>query len=293
MNKSVKLFPKIVMNLFFIIISVIFIVPLLYIISISFTSNSDIVAHGFRLIPGNPSFVAYNYILTNISMILNAYLISIIVTVAGTLCSLLFTSMLAYVISRKDFALSKYITRYVLFPMLFNGGMVTWYILITQYLHLKNNLFVLILPYVIVPWHVILMRSFMMDLPQALFEAAKIDGASEIGIFFRIVLPLSKPALATVGIFCAFIYWNDWWLSMLYIDSQKLVPIQLLLYRIMKNVEFMAQNADKALGLSIKDLPTEPARMAVCILAAGPMMIVFPFFQKYFVKGLTLGSVKG
>lgn len=293
MNKNVKLFPKIVMNLFFIIISILFIVPLLYIISISFTSNSDIVAHGFRLIPGKLSFVAYNYILTNISMILNAYLISIIVTVAGTLCSLLFTSMLAYVISRKDFVLSKYITRYVLFPMLFNGGMVTWYILITQYLHLKNNLFVLILPYVIVPWHVILMRSFMMDLPQALFEAAKIDGASEMGIFFRIVLPLSKPALATVGIFCAFIYWNDWWLSMLYIDSQKLVPIQLLLYRIMKNVEFMAQNADKALGLSIKDLPTEPARMAVCILAAGPMMIVFPFFQKYFVKGLTLGSVKG
>jgi putative aldouronate transport system permease protein len=158
---------------------------------------------------------------------------------------------------------------------------------------LKDTVLALILPYIIIPWHVFLMRGFFLDIPTSLIEAAKIDGAMEVSIFFRIVLPISKPALATIGLFCAFTYWNDWWLSLLYIDNPRLISLQFYLYRIMNTIQFLASSMQTgAITIDLGELPGETARMALCVLAAGPMLFIFPFFQKYFVRGLTMGAVK-
>ncbi|MGQ9631006.1 MAG: carbohydrate ABC transporter permease [bacterium] len=178
--------------------------------------------------------------------------------------------------------------------MLFNGGLVPWYILIVRYLHLKDTLWVLIVPYLVVPWFVLLLRTFFQQIPISLIESAKIDGASEFRIFFSIIVPLSKPALATIGLFICLRYWNDWWLSLLYIEKENLVPLQYMLYRMMANIQFLtSQLTTTAVDIDVGKLPNESARMAMCVLAAGPMLFVFPFFQKYFVKGLTAGALKG
>jgi len=285
---------NLIINIFISIVCILFVIPIMYILSVSFSSEKDISSYGFSIIPRTFSTMAYQYVLKDFAVIGNAYLISIVVTVVGSVLSLLLTTALAYAMARRDFRLSKYITRYVLFTMLFNGGLVAWYMLNTRILHIQDTLIVLILPYLIIPWHVFLMRGFMMDFPLAILESANIDGASEYRIFFNIVLPLSKPALATVGLFCAFIYWNDWWLSMLYIENLRLVPVQLMLYRIMNNINFILNLAQPGTVIIDKsNLPNESARMAIAVLATGPMMFVFPFFQKYFVKGLVVGSVKG
>lgn len=283
---------KIFINIFFILLTILFIFPLIFIVSISFTSENSLLKYGFTMIPSEVSTEAFQFVFQDASGVFHAYLVSIFVTVAGSILSLLVTSMLAYAVSRKDFLLAKYITRYVLFVLLFNGGLVTWYMLIVNYLHLKNSIWVMILPYLVPPMHVFLMRSFMSELPLAVFESAKIDGAGEIRIFINILIPLSKPAFATIGLFSAFIYWNDWFLSLMFIDKQSLVPIQLMLYRVMQSAENVVKSLT-TVNVNTPAPPSEQVRMAVCLLAVGPIMIVFPFFQKYFIKGLTLGSIKG
>jgi putative aldouronate transport system permease protein len=222
-----------------------------------------------------------------------SYGVTIFVTTAGTLGSLLCTSMLSYVIARRDFPLRRIFSFLVLFTLLFSGGLVPSYIMVSRYYHLKDNLLALILPYIIIPWHVFLMKGFFTDIPTSLIEAAKIDGAREITIFFKIIAPVSKPAFATIGLFCAFTYWNDWWLSLLYIDNPRFISLQFYLYRIMNTIQFLATSmASRSVTIDLGDLPGETARMALCVLAAGPMLFIFPFFQKYFVKGITLGAVK-
>ncbi len=280
-------------NFIFTIISFLFVVPLLYIISISLSSDEDIAANGYKLIQTNLSFSAYKYIFNDPSQIINSYFVSIFVTVVGTFTSLLFCTMLAYTISRPDFKYKNIITFLVFFTMLFNGGLVPSYILITKYLHLADSIFALILPYVINSWNVLLLRGFLMSIPMSVIESAKIDGAKEYRIFFSIILHLSKPALSAVGLLIAFMYWNDWWLSLLYIESSEKMPLQYLLYRIMANLSYLTSHMSQILSIDIKKFPSESARMAMCILAAGPMLIVFPFFQRHFVKGITLGAVKG
>lgn len=237
---------------------------------------------------------AYHFLLQSPKQLLTGYSVSIMVTVFGTALSLVLTAMLAYAISRKDFRGANTISFIIFFTLLFNGGLVPWYILIKKYLHLDNSLLALILPYVIAPWHVLLMRGFLSEIPLSLIESAKIDGAKEWRIFAQIVLPIAKPAMATVGLFIAFIYWNDWWLAMLYIDNEKLVPLQYMLYRIMNNIQYLSSHVKPGtVNIDASQFPNESARMAIAILAAGPILIVFPFFQKYFVKGLTVGAVKG
>ena len=280
-------------NVFFSLICIVWIIPVLYIVSISFTRDPDIIEYGYRLIPQNISFRTYDYLFQTSRQLLSSYRISIVVTSAGTLLSLIVTTMLAFALCRPDFAYRKAISFLVFFTMLFNGGLVPTYMLISQYLKLKNNILVLILPYVVNAWFVLLMRSFLTTIPLSLIESAKIDGAGELRTFAFIVLPLAKPALATIGLLIAFNYWNDWWLSLLYIDVDALIPLQFLLYRTMSNIMYLTQQMSSQMSISIANLPTESARMAMCILAAGPMLIVFPFFQKYFVKGITLGAVKG
>lgn len=284
----------IVMNATMIVLSLLFIAPLLYIMSVSLSDERAFATYGFTIIPRMFSTLAYRYVFANSSIIWSAYGVSVAVTVLGTAFSLLVTAALGYAITRKDFALSTILTRFILIPLLFNGGLVATYMVITRILHIQNTLLVLILPYVVLPWHVFLIRGFMKDLPPAIFESAYIDGAGEVLVFMKLVLPLSKAALATVGLFTAFIYWNDWWLAMLYIENRRLIPIQYMLYTLMNNISFMTQNVGSSGAIiDTSQLPNESARMATCVLATVPMMLVFPFFQKYFVKGLVIGSVKG
>lgn len=201
--------------------------------------------------------------------------------------------MLGYVIARKDFKFHSLLSFLVLFILLFNGGMVPTYILINNYYHLSNSVFAMILPYIIMPWHVFLMKNFFADSPLSLIEAAKIDGAGEIRIFFQIIAPISKPGFAAVGLLIAFTYWNDWWLSLMYITDASLYSLQYYLYSVMNNITFLTQALQVGISVDSSNLPSESARMALCVLAAGPMLVIFPFFQKYFVKGLAVGAVKG
>lgn len=179
--------------------------------------------------------------------------------------------------------------------MLFSGGIVPWYILIAKYLNMKDTFFVLFVPYLVNVWYVLLLKTYFKDIPISLLESANIDGASEIRILISIVLPLSKPALATVSLFIVLQFWNDWWLSLLFINKESLVTLQYLLYKMMRNMDYLRNNVSQmAHGMiDTSNLPTETMRMAMCIVAAGPMLIIFPFFQKYFVRGLTVGAVKG
>jgi putative aldouronate transport system permease protein len=266
----------------------------LCIVSASLTDEIDLTTKGYSLWPGKPSLSAYEYVFKSPKPILRAYGVTILVTTAGTLASLFCTSTLAYVTARRDFKFQRLLSFLILFTLLFNGGMVPSYIMATRYYHLKDTIFALILPYVIVPWHVFLMKGFFADISTSLIEAAKLDGADEGTIFFRIIVPVSKPAFATIGLFCAFTYWNDWWLSLLYIDNPRLNSLQFYLYRIMNNIQFLASSLQTGnVTINMANLPGETARMALCVLAAGPMLFIFPFFQKYFVRGLTIGAVKG
>ena len=274
------------------LISVLWIIPVLFIFSLSVTPETSLSEVGYRLIPKEITFDAYTYIIKNPVQILNSYKISIIVTVIGTVAGLLFTTGIAYAMSRKDFKLGKHITRFVMFAMLFHGGLIPTYIVVTQVLHLGNTLWVLILTMLVSPWNIFLMKSFLSSIPTELLEASFIDGATEYQTYFKVVLPLAKPGLATVGLLILFSYWNDWYQAMLYIDNMDLVPLQLLLYKIISNIQFVLQNSFY-LASEGGSFPTIAARMATCVIAIAPMLLAFPFFQKYLAKGLTLGSVKG
>lgn len=274
------------------LISVLWIIPVLFIFSLSVTPETSLSEVGYRLIPKEITFDAYTYIIKNPAQILNSYKISIIVTVIGTVAGLMFTTGIAYAMSRKDFKLGKRITRFVMFAMLFHGGLIPTYIVVTQVLHLGNTLWVLILTMLVSPWNIFLMKSFLSSIPTELLEASFIDGATEYQTYFKVVLPLAKPGLATVGLLILFSYWNDWYQAMLYIDNMDLVPLQLLLYKIISNIQFVLHNSFY-LASEGGSFPTIAARMATCVIAIAPMLLAFPFFQKYLAKGLTLGSVKG
>ena len=283
-----------VLTLLFILLALFCVVPILYILSASLSDEIQLTKEGYSLLPRGFSLEAYKYILESPKPIINAYGVTILVTLGGTAVSLLVTTMLAYVIARKDFKVGRVFAFMIFFSMLFNGGLVPTYIMLTKYYHLKDTIWALIFPYIIMPWHVFLMKGFLADIPTSLIEAAKIDGAGEVKTFFKIIVPISKPALATVGLFIAFTYWNDWYQSMLYIDSPDINSLQFYLYRIMNNIQYLSTSMQAGnISIDIASLPSETARMALCILAAGSMLVVFPFFQKYFVKGLTVGAVKG
>ncbi|WP_373214204.1 carbohydrate ABC transporter permease [Ruminococcus sp. 5_1_39BFAA] len=292
-KKSSRYIQKIVFNGVFIFLAVVCVFPLLLIVSAAFTEETSLAIEGYKLWPSKFSLDAFSYILQSPKQILMSYGVTIFVTVVGTIGGLLTTSMLAYVIARKDFKFSGILSFLVFFTLLFNGGMVPSYIMIAKYYHLKDTIWALILPYIVIPWHVFLMKGFFADIPMSLVDAAKMDGAGEIRVFFNIIVPVSKPAFATIGLLTAFTYWNDWWLSMLYIDDAKLTSLQYYLYRIMNNIQFLTTSMQAGnISIDISNMPNETARMALCLLAAGPMLVIFPFFQKYFVKGLTVGAVK-
>jgi putative aldouronate transport system permease protein len=288
-----KMLPQILINSLFILFSLACLIPLISIISISISNETDILKNGYSLIPRIFDLTAYKYVLFRPTQILSAFKISLIVSFFGTFLSVMVMAGIAYPLAREDFKWKNKLSFYVFFTMLFNGGLVPTYMLISNYLHLKNTLWVLILPYLAVPWFILLLRSFMQKIPHSIIESCMMDGASEFRIFFRIILPLAKPGLATVALFTLLNYWNDWWLSLLYIEKESLVPLQYMLYRMMNNIMFLTSANSMPPSMKTSPVPSESARMAMAMLATGPMLLVFPFFQKYFVKGLTVGAVKG
>lgn len=266
--------------------------PLLQVLSISLSDEKDIGLYGYSLIPHHFTLAAYQYILQDPWQVINAYKVSLIVTALGTILGVLIMGMLAYSLSRPQYILRRPLSFYVFFTMLFGGGMVASYILITQYLHMQDTLLVLFVPGLVSAWNVFLMRAyFTTSLPQELLEAARIDGANELRIFFQMVLPLSTPIFATVGTFTALGLWNDWSTPLIYINDPTLYPLQYLLYQIESNIQFLSSNANTITQPIV--IPTETVRMAMVIIALGPIMLIFLYFQKYFVRGIALGSVKG
>lgn len=268
--------------------------PLLTILGSSFQSQKDLALNGYRIIPKEFSTLSYRMIFKNPTTILRAYGVTIFTTVVGVTLSMFLCTSFAYVLSRDDYRYRRILMFYIFFTMLFNGGMVANYLWIANTLRLKNNIWALILPTTVSAWNVMLMKGFLSGVPKSMIESARMDGAKEFSIYLRIVLPCAKPALATVALFYALTYWNDWYLALLYIDNDKLLNLQSLLQRILKNIALMnsAEVLSSGMVTQLGDIPTEGARMAMCIIAAGPMLVIFPFFQKYFVQGLTVGSVK-
>lgn len=272
--------------------------PILLIYIGSFTAEKAIKINGFSFFPAKWSVSAYQYLFKDGGQILQSYWVSISLTVFGTVLSLLIMTLYAYAISRKDFALHRQLTFFAYFTMLFNGGMVAAYIVNTTVFGLRDSYWVLLLPTLCSAYNIIVLRTFFTSLgTESLIEAAKIDGASELRIYARIILPISKPALATIGLFTAIAYFSKWFEVMLYIENNKLYTIQYLLQRVMKNLEYLRSNPEFAMSEGgvelLENLPGESMRMALTVLAMTPVLAFYPFFQKYFVKGLTLGSVKG
>ena len=270
-------------------------VPFILVLSSSFTAEDSIMKYGYNLIPRVFDTAAYKVLFMDASRIINGYKITIIVTFAGTILSLLINSLLAYPISLKRLKYRKVLNVYTLITILISGGMVPWYIVCVRYLHLQDNLLALILPYLCQAWNVFLLRSYFQTIPEEMTESAKIDGAGEYTIFFRIILPLSKPVLATVGLFIALMYWNDWWLGLMLLNKAEIQPLQLLLRTIQSNVQFLASSEQGAQIIQMTGgrLPSEGIKMAMCIITIGPIFLIYPFIQKFFIKGLMIGAVKG
>lgn len=271
--------------------------PVLLTFISAFTDEMTINQNGFSFWPEKWSMTGMNSVLKYGDKLFSSYAVTIFVTVAGTFLGLLVMSMYAYAISRKGFKLTKFLSIFLLIPMLFNGGQLSGYMIFTRYYGLKNNLLALILPLCVSTMNVIILRTYIVNsIPGELMEAAKIDGAGDYRTFFQITLPLLKPSLAAVGFMMATAYWNDWQNALLYISNDKLKPLQLLLVNIQKNISFLLNNTNvpasvrAAMGGAI---PQYSATMATVLVVIGPIMVVYPFFQKYFIKGLTVGSVKG
>ena len=274
--------------------AVLCVIPFILVLSISFSNEMDIVNYGYQFLPRTFDTSAYQYVFENSGQLLSSYLVTIEVTIIGTAISLLMMIMMAYPLSRSQFTQRKYFNFYIFFTMLFNGGLVPSYILITQYLKIDNSMLVLVLNGLINVWHIFLLRTFLKGIPEALFESARIDGAGEWLILFQIVIPLSKPVIATVTLFGVLQRWNEWYTTLLYIRDPELYTLQYLLQKMMMDINMHKESLNLPQSvINTMDIPSETTRMAMAILAAGPMVLVFPFFQKYFVKGITVGAIKG
>lgn len=286
---------QIILNIIFIILCCLTIFPFIMIVSASFSAESDILKYGYRLFPKSFDLSAYRYVFKNPTSILNAYKVTGFFSIFGTFLSVLVMAGLAFCLSKRGLKGKSILSFYIFFTMLFSGGLVPTYILITRYLHLNNTIWVYIFPALVSPWYVFMIRTFFSALPYELSESATIDGANEYTIFFRIIMPLSKSVIATVSLLTLLGKWNEWFTSMMYIDDAKLYSLQFLLQKIMDNIKIIQEQNQSGMGmqLSTAEIPSETARMAMAIVVAGPALFVFPFFQKYFVKGMTVGAVKG
>lgn len=267
--------------------------PLMLMLSSSFSTEKEIIKLGYSVWPREFTLDTYKYLFrSGGEWIMSSYLVTIFVTVAGTVCSMLITAMLAYALSSKKLKYRNRISMYCYFTMLFNGGLVPWYILIVNYYELTNTLAALIVPYLLNVFFLFVMRSYFDTIPEPLLESARIDGASEIYIFARIMIPMALPGIATISLFYAIQYWNDWWLSLLFIRDDELYPLQYRLYNLLSNTQALASNMSESSADKIA-LPTVTVKAAITMITIAPILMVFPFIQRFFVKGLMIGAVKG
>ena len=272
-------------------------VPFLMVLAGSFSSEEAITANGFSILPQDFSLEAYKTVFKEPMVVIRAYATTICLTAVGTLIGLLVQTMTAYVLSRKDFEWRNGFSFFFYFTTLFSGGLVPTYILYTQTLDLQDSYLALLLPLVFSVYNLLVMNSYISAIPDSLIDAAKIDGCGEVRTLFQVVLPLIKPALATVGLFIALAYWNDWYNAMLYIKSEERYPLQYFLYQQVNNIEsykkLISSNAVSSAVVSSLSLPTQTLKMALTIVVTGPIILAFPIVQKYFVQGITIGAVKG
>jgi putative aldouronate transport system permease protein len=286
-------------NALFVTLALMCFLPIIFIAIISLTDNNVIRTQGYQLwlTAETISADAYAYLWTQRQTILHALWVSIYVTAIGTCIGVALTTVMGYVLSRTEHKLNNFLTILIFIPMVFGGGMAASYVVTSQVLHLKDSMWVLILPLAVSSWNVTISRTFFRStIPDSIIESAKIDGASQMTIFTQIVLPISKPVLATIGLFLAFGYWNDWFQAQLYISSDELRSLQSMLNQIQNNVAYLTKNPTAMLTSSSdlkKNMPQESVRMAIAFVVAVPIACVYPFFQKYFISGLTVGAVKG
>jgi putative aldouronate transport system permease protein len=277
--------------------ALIVILPLLLVVIVSFTSQISIANKGYTFFPDEWTLEAYVYLMKTGDALFDSYVITIFYTVAGTLLSLSVMTLYAYVIAQRFFVFRKFLTWLLFFTMLFGGGLVPSYILNTQYLHINDSVWIFLLPSLMSGFNVIILRTFIKTtIPEAFIESARIDGAGHFTIFFKIVLPLFKAGLATVGLFNVVGRWNDWFTGLLYIDKPKLVPLQTMLIKLQNSIDYLKQNAAAAStpdGIALlRSLPSENMRMACTLIVILPILFAYPFFQRYFVSGLTVGGIK-
>jgi putative aldouronate transport system permease protein len=263
--------------------------PFLLVVAASFTDEQTLVLEGYKLIMSKFSTSAYKGLFAT-QQIYHSYGVTVFITLVGTVLSMLVTCAMAYALSVKNMKSRGHLAFFMYFTMLFNGGLVPSYLLISKYLGMRDTIWVYIIPALVNAWNCLLLRNFFQAIPESLSESAKIDGANDILILFKIVLPISLPGLATIGLFYALAYWNEWYKAMLYIDSEKLVSLQYLIMKILRNADFMASTAGTSITV---DIPTLTTRMATVVATIGPIILLYPFLQKYFVGGLTVGGVKG
>lgn len=295
LGKGEKIFQAII-HICLVLLAACAIIPVWVLVSGSITGEQELILKGYSFFPKSLSADAYKYLFYKASEILRAYGITVLITVVGTAASLLITPLLAYPLSRKDFRARNVFAFLVFFTMLFNGGIVPSYIMWTQIFHMKNTISALILPGLLMNgFHVILMKNyFAQNIPVELIEAAKMDGAGEFRIFYKMVLPLSLPIMATVGLFVGIGYWNDWTNGLYYITNPSLYSLQNLLNRILQDVQFLSSSTlTQAAGTVNTQMPSVSIRMAISVVGILPIMVLYPFFQKYFVKGIAIGAVKG
>lgn len=287
---------EIVLFLILLMLAITTAIPVLFVFTTAFTDESVLVSEGYRLLPSALSLDGFRAVLKYGKKLFVSYGVTIFVTVTGTVFGILVMSMYGYVLSRKDFPLRKFLTVFLMIPMLFSGGQLSMYIIFTSLYHMKDNILLLILPQSVQTIYVIILRTYITSsVPGELMDSARIDGAGEYTIFFRIVFPLMKPALASVGFMMATMYWNDWQNALLFMDSDNKKPLQLLLINIQRSTETLLSNRNipsAALAAMQGRVPQYSATMATVVVVILPVMIAYPFFQKYFIKGLTIGSVK-
>ncbi|WMJ85362.1 carbohydrate ABC transporter permease [Anaerocolumna sp. MB42-C2] len=268
--------------------------PFLIMVSASFENEKTLVLEGYSLIPRNFTTFAYDVILKGSNEIVGSYIVTILLTVVGTSLGLFVTAMTGYALQRPDFQRRNMISLFLFFTTLFSGGLVPFYLLMTRYLMLKNNYLAVLLPSLISAWNIIMIKNFIKNsIPHSVSEAANIDGASPFVTFMKVILPMSKPALATIGLFIGLGYWNEWYNAMLFLDnSVKFRPLQLLLYNLINQAEYL-KNSMAGQNIQMQDLPLETVKMATAVLATGPVILAYPMVQKYFIQGITVGAVKG
>ena len=292
----VKPVTNVLFSLVFILLALVCFMPALLVLTVSFSAESSVVSKGYSYWPNAWSLESYRYLGRQIEYIGRAFLNSIGVTVVGTAIGLVLCSTMGYALSRPNYRLRKFFTWYIFIPMLFSGGLVASYMINAQILGLKNTYWALILPICCSSFYIIIMRTFFQtSVPDAIIESAKIDGARQIRIFVQIVLPISLPAIATIGLFFTFAYWNDWLMAKYYLNSnmQDLFPLQYVLITLENSIDFLSRNSQFMAPGETSNIPSETVRMAMVMIAVVPIACSYPFFQKYFISGLTIGAVKG